>query len=177
MEPKTSAAAKTTVQVSYKLPMLAASPSDIGRLVRELESIDNILMQLKLKRPDVAYKMPHTSRLMDQLLQLNKLNLLEESDRKALGVFLMNVRKKAPVIHMSFSVDPHQAFIEKIMAWLRHEIHPLLLLTIGLQPSIGAGCQVRTTNKYFDFSLRQDFAGKHDLLLAKLAESAKQAQA
>ena len=54
------------------------------------------------------------------------------------------------------------------MTWLRREIHPLVLMTVGLQPNIGAGCIVRTTNKYFDFSLRQDFANKRDLLQAAL---------
>jgi F0F1-type ATP synthase delta subunit len=106
---------------------------------------------------------------MDQTVQLNKLNLLQAEDRVALQQFLDAVKRQSPVIHMSFSADPSAAFIEKLMVWLRREIHPVLLLTIGLQPTIGAGCIVRTTNKYFDFSLRQDFLKKRDLLLAKLS--------
>jgi len=38
-----------------------------------------------------------------------------------------------------------------------------------LQPTIAAGCIVRTTNKYFDFSLRQDFTDKRELLLKQIA--------
>ena len=59
------------------------------------------------------------------------------------------------------------------MAWLRREIHPVVLLTVGLQPSIGAGCIVRSTNKQFDFSLREDFLKKHDLLMAKIVAGAE----
>jgi hypothetical protein len=49
-------------------------------------------------------------------------------------------------------------------------------MTVGVQPTIAAGCIMRTTNKYFDFSLRQDFEGKRDLLLEELkGQEAKRA--
>ena len=112
--------------------------------------------------------MPKTSHLMDQIIQLNKLNLLQPPHRAALKQFLEAVKRQSPVLHISFSADPSPAFIEKLMAWLRKEIHPLVLLTVGLQPNIGAGCIVRTANKQFDFSLRQDFLEKRDLLRSQL---------
>jgi hypothetical protein len=146
------------------LPMQAASPVDVGRLLRELERIDDALNQVALRKDDKEVKMPHTSLLMDQMIQLNKLNLLETGDRQRLAAFLALVKEKAPVLHMSFSADPSPAFVAKLMAWLRGEIHPLTLMTIGLQPNLGAGCIVRSTNKYFDLSLRQDFLKKRDML-------------
>jgi F0F1-type ATP synthase delta subunit len=154
------------------LPVLITSSADVGRLARELEQIDNALLQLGLRAAAGEIKMPGTSRLMDQMLQLNKLNLLLADDRVLLQAFLAAVRDKAPVLHMSFSTDPSPAFTEKLIAWLRLEIHPELLLTVGLQPTIGAGCVVRTNNKYFDFSLRQDFLKKRQLLLDKLVPAA-----
>jgi len=69
---------------------------------------------------------------------------------------------------MSLSADPSTRFLEKLVTWLRREIHPQVLLTIGLQPTLGAGCVLRTPNRQFDFSLRQDFAKKRDLLIGKL---------
>lgn len=150
------------------LPMQVAGPVEVGRLIRELESIDNTLLQLSMRSAGGELKMPRTSHLMDQMVQLNKLNLLQAADREALGQFLAAIKKESPVLHMSFSADPSPAFIEKLMTWLRQEIHPAVLLTIGLQPTIGAGCIVRTTNKQFDFSLRQDFLKKKDLLRKEL---------
>ncbi len=108
---------------------------------------------------------------MDQTIQLNKVDLANDTHRKQLQEYLILIKQKAPILHISFSADPTSAFIEKIMAWLRREIHPLVLLTIGLQPNIGAGCVVRSTNKYFDFSLRKDFEKKRDLLLGTLGAS------
>ncbi|HWB38906.1 MAG TPA: hypothetical protein VG604_01575 [Candidatus Saccharimonadales bacterium] len=152
------------------LPVLVATPVDLGRLLREIETIDETLLQLGLRKPGSEIKMPKTSQLMDHISEQNKLNLLQPEDRKALQAFLTSIKEQAPVLHMSFSSDPNTAFIEKLMAWLRREINPYLLITIGLQPNIGAGCIVRSTNKYFDMSLRQDFANKTELLREALTK-------
>jgi F0F1-type ATP synthase delta subunit len=151
--------------------MLVATVVDVGRLVNELETVDETLMQLELKGGGKEAKLPKTSRLLDQTVEFNKLNLLHPEDRRRLLDFLTEVREKAPVLHMSFGADPSPAFVEKLMAWLRREIHPVLLLSLGLQPSIGAGCIVRGNSKYFDFSLQQDFVKKRDLLLTGLREA------
>lgn len=167
----TQASAK---QPAYQLPELVISPADVSRLLRELEAIDDTLLNHKLLKNAGEAKMLKTSRLLDQTVELNKLNLLHQTDRRQLRVFLAAVREHAPVLHMSFSADPSPTFLGKLMAWLRREIHAQVLLTIGLQPTIGAGCILRSTNRYFDFSLRQDFAKKRDLLLTELIQQPKE---
>lgn len=153
-----------------RLPVMAATPTDIIRLIQELVAIDESLLQLGIRKGGTAVKLPKTSQLMDMTVKANLLNLLHDDDRRMLRRFLEEVRKKSPVLHMSFSADPSPAFIEKLMTWLRKEIHPQVLLSIGLQPTLGAGCIVRTTNKQFDFSLRQDFLNKRELLLKQIAK-------
>ncbi|HTB48676.1 MAG TPA: hypothetical protein VK712_01190 [Verrucomicrobiae bacterium] len=150
------------------LPVLVTSPLDVARLVRELEAIDEALLQLGLRQPGAEVKMPKTSRLMDQVILLNELNLLYPEDRLLLQQFLRAVKERAPVVHMSFNADPPVAFMEKLVAWLRREINPLVLVTVGLQPNMGAGCMLRTTNRQFDFSLRQTFLKNRELLISKL---------
>jgi hypothetical protein len=153
------------------IPGGVAGPVDIGRLIRELDAIDNAMTQSEL-RGDAEVKTPKTSRLMDQTLSLNKVNLTVAADRKKLAQFLVHIRDKSPVLHISFSTDPSPLFLEKLMTWLRRELDPNLLLTVGMQPNIGAGCVVRTTNKYFDMSLRKDFMSKRALLVAEMAKMA-----
>lgn len=164
MAPDATAVAKHLVG----LPLMVVGPVDVGRLIRELESLDNQLLALELRNKDDKLELPRTSQMMAQTVELNKLDLLQAADRKLLMELLAMIKKEAPLLHISFSADPSNAFVEKMMAWLRREIHPLVLLTIGLQPNIGAGCVVRSTNKQFDCSLRQDFMGKRDLLMSKL---------
>jgi hypothetical protein len=150
------------------LPSSVATPADVGRLARELEQIDQALLQLKLRAGGANVKLPKTSRLMDQTTDRNGLNLLKAADRKLLKRFLELVEDMAPRLHFSFSADPSAAFTEKLISWLRQEINPHLIITIGLQPSIGAGCMVRTANKYFDFSLKQTFIDQRPFLMKKL---------
>lgn len=148
------------------LPLSVVGPVDVGRLIRELDAVDNQLLQAKLRNTESH--LPRVSQLMEQTITLNKLNLLHETDRKRLMELLVTVREQAPVLHISFSADPSPVFNEKMMAWLRREIHPVVLMTIGLQPNIGAGCIIRSSNKQFDCSLRQDFLQKRELLMSKI---------
>jgi len=151
-----------------QLPVEIASRVDVGRLLREVEQIDSFLKQAAIRQPGTPVKVPKTSRLLDDFVSGNKLNLLQDADRARVLSFLVMVKAKAPLLHMSFGVDPAPAFVMKLMTWLRTEIHPLVLLQVGLQPTIGAGCVVRTTNKYFDFSLREHFKKQRPLLISKL---------
>lgn len=167
MEPK--AEAKKMVG----LPVAVVSPIDLGRLTRELESIDDLLHQSEL-RNDPQPKLPASSRLLDQAIELNKINIQDTGERKLLIQFLEATKAKAPIMHMSFSADPPTVFLEKLISWIRREIHPLALITVGLQPNIGAGCVLRTSNKYFDLSLRQDFEKKKGLLRDAISEKLAQ---
>ncbi len=67
-------------QKTLRLPVSVASAVDVGRLIRELEVIDNTLLQLGLREGGHEVKMPKTSHLMDHIVELNKLNLLQPAD-------------------------------------------------------------------------------------------------
>lgn len=155
-----------------QLPISVVSRVDVGRLLREVEAIDAFLSQSAIREPGTAIKMPRTSRLFDETVGANKINVLHDADRVRLSEFLAEVKTSAPTLHMSFSADPSPLFTQRLITWLRSELHPLVLLQVGLQPNMGAGCVVRTTNKYFDFSLRKRFAEKGDVLAQLLKAGA-----
>ncbi|MDB5186087.1 MAG: hypothetical protein JWL85_610 [Candidatus Saccharibacteria bacterium] len=150
------------------LPVGAVGRLDVGRLLREAEALDEFLTQAAVREPGTALKLPKTSKLLDDMLTSNKLNGLVVEDRQRIISFLQSVKGQAPTMHISFSADPSPLFVQRLVSYLRAEIHPLVLLQIGLQPNIGAGCVVRTTNKYFDFSLRQRFKENRGVLMSKL---------
>lgn len=150
------------------LPDNVVGRIDVGRLLREAEALDNFLSQANLRQPGAPTNMPKTSKLLDEVIMVNKINVLIESERNRLMNYLMEVYSRAPTLHISFSADPSPQFLQKLIAWLRSEVHPMVLVQIGLQPNIGAGCVVRSTNKYFDFSLRQRFHDKRDVLSQRL---------
>lgn len=156
------------VDNDLQLPISIVSRMDVGRLLREVETLEGFLRQAAIREPGTAVKMPRTSRLFEDLITTNQLNPLLDGDRQRLHTFLISVKARAPVLHMSFSADPSPLFTQKLMAWLRENIHPFVLMQPGLQPNIGAGCMVRTTNKYFDFSLRQHFLKRRDVLVSRI---------
>lgn len=153
------------------LPVAIVSPTDIARLTREIESVDNFFREQEIRAAGQPNAMPRLSKLMDMLVSENQMNLLESNDRSKLLTILQGLHKVAPVLHISFSVDPPGAYVQKLVAWLRKNIHAYVLVTVGLQPNIGAGCIVRTTNKLFDFSLREYFTQKREFFIDKLHTS------
>lgn len=154
---------------SMTLPVQIATPVDVGRLLREIQNVNETLLQLQLRQSGQQPALPKISSTLEELVQLNKLNLLQEADRKQLEAFLQKLKNNAPIVHVSFSAEPSIPFMEKLVAWLRREIDPLIIVTVGLQPAIGAGCVVRTTNKQYNFSLRENFKKKRDLLRDQIA--------
>ncbi|MEO6513780.1 MAG: hypothetical protein ABIR37_03760 [Candidatus Saccharimonadales bacterium] len=151
------------------LPALAVSRADVARLLRELESLEDYLHQALLRTSDAAtIKLPKMSRVMDELAMGNKKNLLQSADRKELMTFIKSIHDHAPVVHMSFAVEPSASFLQKLIVWWRSEIGPYVLLETGLQPDIAVGCFVRTPNHQYDFSLREHFTKTRDVLVQKL---------
>ncbi|HEY8998808.1 MAG TPA: hypothetical protein VIM53_00650 [Candidatus Saccharimonadales bacterium] len=154
---------------SLSLPTLVFGRPEVHRLQRELEALEQYLEQASLRAKGAAATLPRASRLLEALATENHLNFLQAEDRTTAKAFLKMVSDKAPTIHMSFASDPSSAFMAKMVEWLRGNVHPLALLQIGLQPSIAAGCIVRTPNKTFDLSLRERLRSQQD----KLAEALK----
>lgn len=157
------------------LPNGLVTRADVGRLVREAEAVDNALNQAAIRTEGTPTEVPKLSALLTETAALNKLNLLQQADRQRLLASLQSIQSSAPTLHMSFNNDPSPVFQQGLITWVRQNLHPQLLLRIGLQPSIGAGAMVRSTNRYFDFSLRQRFTQQRGLLIDKLREHAKQA--
>ena len=156
---------------SLRVPAVITSPADVSRLHREIAALHDYLHQENLRKPGQASaKLPRTSHLLDELVASNSLNLLETETRQHLLDFLADVAANAPVVHISFAVDPSAAFLQKIVHWFRENIHPSILVRVGLQPNIAAGCVVRTTNRYYDFSLRE-YLKKSQPILVKALEA------
>lgn len=151
------------------LPTLVSSPSDVARLERELHALNEYLQSQRLREPGSPMeRLPKLSHNLDELATLNKLNLLHDTVRHELAQYLEYMRTQVPVVHVSFASDPSSASLQKIVVWLRRNIRPDILVHVGLQPNIVAGCVVRTTNRYFDFSLRKHLQDQTPFLLDAL---------
>jgi F0F1-type ATP synthase delta subunit len=155
------------------LPTLIFGLVEVRRLQRELETVADYFDAQKLRPAAAQTPPPKISRMLDSLARENHIELQHAVQRQVLLNFLRDVTATAPSVHISFAADPSSALTAKVVAWLRGNIHPLTLLQLGLQPSIAAGCTVRTPNHLFDFSLRQHFSDQRAGLVQAIKEQAK----
>lgn len=147
-----------------RLPYGLIGLSDVTRLMRELNGLNDFFSGANTRPAGTVIHLPKISRLLDGLARENKVNLLNEDERSRLQSSLKEIYDHAPSLHISFAVEPSPKALEKILAWMRQNIHPQVLLQVGLQPAIAAGCMLRTTNKVFDMSLRSNLQKQSDYL-------------
>jgi hypothetical protein len=152
------------LEKAVALPLSVITVIDLARVGRELTDVDEFMLQASLRKPGTSMNLPRLSKLLDDTAQINKLNLLEEKDRKALINALSYVKEHAPRLHISFSAEPNAQFVTKVADYIRREIHPLALIQVGIQPTIAAGCILRTPNKQFDLSLRHHLKDSRTIL-------------
>lgn len=155
------------------LPLSVMTVSDVYRIEQDLIKADDFLVQSSMREGGKHVTLPRTNRLLEELASLNELNILDEADRKQLLRLLSQLRQHAPVLHFSFATDPSAAFLHKLTRWLRSNIHPVALVQVGLQPGIAAGCVLRTTNRYYDFSLRKHLFNNRNVLLDNIRLSVR----
>jgi F0F1-type ATP synthase delta subunit len=159
--------------MALQLSTNIVSHVDITRILRELKSLDDFFVATKTRPAGTSMQLPKLTRLLDQVARENKLNLLEESHRKALYQELDQIVARAPLLHISFAAEPSTQALEKILVWFRANIHPQALLQVGLQPTIAAGCVLRTPNKVFDMSLRNHLIEQQKYLMQLIDVAAK----
>ena len=140
--------------MALRLPLSITSTQDLHRLSREVEAVDNYVRQAKIRGENLTTP-PRLTNTLESLIRDNQLDIVSDQTRSDVYKALKELLVSAPVVHMSFAVEPPSAMVQKIVAWFRTNVHPAVMLQIGIQPTIAAGCVMRTPNKFFDFSLRQ----------------------
>ena len=162
MEPKT-----------IKLPNGLVSQVDVARMLRELNALEDFFVGAAVRKSGSPMQPPRLTRLLNGLAEDNRYNLLEDKDRTELHAALSGVLENAPLLHISFAAEPSIKALETILVWFRNNIHPHALLQVGLQPSIAAGCILRTQNKVFDLSMRSYLEKQEKYLVELIAGAAR----
>ena len=148
-----NAAAQTASKKAFTLPLQVIGWTDINRLLRELEALEETLVG---ERREEKAPLKVTD-LLNRAATASDFHLAEKTDRSGLHEQLSQIRDHAPRLQISFASEPSPKVVETLLGWLRTNVHPYSLLQIGLAPSIAAGCVLRTPNKIFDLSLRASF--------------------
>lgn len=155
-----------------KIPLSLAGQADINRILREIGRIDEFFLSANIRKSGTPNQPPRVTRTLSALAQDNRLNLLRSEDRMVIKSRLEDILKNAPNLHISFAAEPSPRILERLLAWLRENIHPETLVVIGLQPNIAAGIMLRTPNKIFNLSLQAHLKSQEEYLAKLIAEAA-----
>jgi F0F1-type ATP synthase delta subunit len=155
-------------KVTFQLPSGVVGKGDIARLKREMINMNDQIIGIRYKGEDPTKLVQLFSPLLINLATTNRLNLVDDKHREALSKVLDEIQETAPVLHISFTAEPSAKATERVVTWLRTNIHPLVLVQIGLTPNIAAGCILRTPNKVFDMSLKETLNQQSPYLLKLL---------
>lgn len=153
------------------LPLSIVGKNDLIKMQRELSRLDDFFVASATRKAGEALKPPRISHGLELLARENQVNLLEAQKRKIFSQELSQILTVAPTMNISFSAEPPMKSLEVLIQWFRNNIHPQALLTVGIQPSIAAGCVLRTPNQIFDMSLRTNLKNEEPYL-AKLIDGA-----
>jgi hypothetical protein len=160
---------------SFVLPSALVTRADLSRLVRDIESIDNDLEAQKARNHATGhngYTMPTLSRALTDFAELNKLDLADDQIRMLLKDQMKVMKEKAPVLHMTFAVEADPVSLQQLVDYVRKEIHPQALLSIGMQPGLVGGVYLRTPNHIHDFSVRSRLSSVRGLIAQDLESAA-----
>ena len=152
---------------AYALPPALITRADLARLVREIEGLDNELEAQKARNHatgQTGYHMPNLSQGMADFIELNKLNQADDQGRMHVKEQMKIMKNKAPIVHMTFAVEADPISLQQLVAYMRKELHPQTLLSVGLQPAIVGGVYMRTPNQVHDFSVRAKLAASRGII-------------
>lgn len=157
-------------QTEFTLTPDIVSRPDFLRLINELEQVDNELVAVAVREKTGAHdvKQPVVSDTLGQFLEQNQLDISDSQERTMLIRQLRKLKDDLPVIHMTFATVADRESLREIVSWLRSSIHPQVLVSIGLQPSLVAGVYMRTTNQVHDLSLRKALSDNRGTLTKQL---------
>lgn len=156
------------------IPLSLAGQADINRLLREIGKLDDFFLAANARKGgEPGQAPPRVTRLLSALATDNRLNLLQEKDRGFLKEQLQKILLVAPNLHISFAAEPSPKIMERILSWLRENVHPQALIVVGLAPGIAAGMVLRTPNKVFDLSLQAHLKEQEDYLVKLIAEAGR----
>lgn len=156
---------------NLKFPATIVSPADLTRARRDLDQYNELQSQADLRaKQGLKSDGVMAGRTIKEMAELCSLDLMQVNDRHELMDLMEQAVTQAPVVTISFAVDPPSVFMGQLVDWLRESIHPLVLVRVGLQPNIAAGCILRTTSKVYDFSMRQKLNKQQPLLVERLRQ-------
>ena len=170
-------------KLELKLPSALTGRAHLARLIRELEVVENDFERQKVvhrtkaakegkhvsgKDAEAASTIPNMSQALSDCIELNKVDITKGQERMRFKAALGQMKDKAPIMHFTFATEPDGESLQRLADWIRKEIHPQALISVGVQPAIVGGVYLRTPNHVRDMSLRALLQNKREFIANEL---------
>jgi F0F1-type ATP synthase delta subunit len=141
--------------MELKLPNTIGGKRDLILATRQVEQVLNDRLQDEVRERFGAQKIGTKAgqKMLQELLDINRL----KDDTQTLKNLLQQLegfRQYAPQVRIAFSQEPDQDMYQKIVGWFRAQIHPSVLVQVGVQPTIGGGFILHTPVRRYDMTLK-----------------------
>jgi G3E family GTPase len=146
------------------LPMTVTGHAHLAKLIRELETVENDLESQKARHHDATPTIPTMSQALADIIEINKVDITKTQQRMQLKSRLSFTKDRAPTMHFTFAVQADPESLQQLAEYVRREIHPQALISVGLQPVLVGGVYLRTPNHVHDFSLKQRLHDQRGLI-------------
>lgn len=157
----------------YKLPARVVTRVDLSRLQAEAERVnaDHSTNHARETAGDDSRVDITMSDNLSDFVALNELNFDDSHVREEVIAKLSDIKNTAPSVHMTFSTEADGESLQQLVTWFRTQVHPMTVLSVGLQPSLVAGVYLRTPNHVHDLSLRAALRENRGVLVDELQEA------
>lgn len=162
---------------SIELPASIVGLRDLRTCVKVLERLTSQLVnesiQIKAGIEDKTASPAALPEMLQELVTLSGMGVNSERQSEALKKQLLELVQHAPRIQLQFASEPDATMKRRLVAWLRSNIHRNLLIDIHVNPGVGGGFIVETTQRRYDFSWRTYLEHQSEHLTQKIREAAQ----
>ncbi len=142
-----------------KLPLSLSSSDQLGELSWEIERRLSAQQQVALQQSvtgqaNVASNVTQASSVLLEVAKLSGINVDDPAALEALKSEIAQIRESVPTLHMLVATYPTQDVKDRIVNWLRSEIHEHAMCRFVVRGDLGGGYILRTRSREYDMSFR-----------------------
>jgi len=162
-----AAAPKTPAGHAFELPPAVYSPALVESVMYDIQYYLDWVRQNKIRKTVGAKVKEEPTHSAETVLVIEAWLAGKPATMESLEALHDALRDlKLPQVHIMLAALPNRAQREALVTWFRTNVSPLLLLSFVADRNLGGGLVVRTPNRVFDFTWKQQLiAGR-----SKLAE-------
>lgn len=141
---------------AYELPPAIYSPQLLESVMYEIEEYLDWYRQTRVQKQVGAKPLAEPTHSAETVVVIEAWLAGKKPTLESLEELVAQLKSlKLPEVHVMLAALPNRAQREALVAWFRNNATPHLLLSFVADRNLGGGIVIRTPNRVFDFSWKQ----------------------